>query len=257
MPTLQEFLSDDEHSVCQAWVCTLCGELAVVERGKPRSRREGFACHRCRASLRYRDQAAAILDAFALGRACSLKQALELGLLDAVTIYEPALHGPFVGAFKGRGNYTRSYFWPEVARGAMHDGVRCEDLTRLTFDSQCFDLVITSDVFEHVFDPEAAFREIYRVLKPGGVHVFSLPIRWPFESASVARARMVDGAVEHLLPPVFHSAGDGSESLVVTDWGYDLLSLLGGLGFKTQVCRRPLPSILAFFDATFVSRKGW
>ena len=32
-------------------------------------------------------------------------------------------------------NYFRSYFWEDVAPGAMRDGVRWEDLTRLTYDA--------------------------------------------------------------------------------------------------------------------------
>ncbi len=32
---------------------------------------------------------------------------------------------------------------------------------------------LTQDVFEHLFDPAAAFREIARTLQPGGAHVFT------------------------------------------------------------------------------------
>jgi SAM-dependent methyltransferase len=250
-------LNSDETWVCREWLCAVCGKLAISPRGKSDSPRAGFPCPNCRATLYLRNQAAAILDAFALGQAWSLMGARELGLLDGLTIYEAALHGPFVNCFRGRKNYFRSYFWPDVAPGTMRDGVRCEDLTRLTYDAGMFDLVITSEVFEHVFDPEAAFREIYRVLKPGGLHIFSLPVTWPFPPVSVARAQMNDGAIEHLLPPRYHRAGDGSTSLVVTDWGADLLDLLATIGFKTQASRRSLPLLLAFLDLTFVSRKGW
>lgn len=257
MASLKELVVNDESWVCDSWVCTICGDLGSSPRGKTASVREGFACPNCRASLRYRNQAAAMLDAFAEGRACSLKQALELRLFDHLAIYEAALRGPFVNAFKGHGNYTRSYFWPDVEPGAIHDGVRCEDLTRLSFDSERFDLVLTSDVFEHVFEPQTAFREVYRVLRPGGLHIFSVPIAWRTEPRSVTRARRSGNVVEHLVSPRFHRAADGSDSLVVTDWGSDLVSLLNTIGFKTQACRRALPLILAFFDVTFVSRKGW
>jgi hypothetical protein len=75
--------------------------------------------------------------------------------------------------------------------------------------------------------------------------------------ASTVRARQKGGAVEHLLPPVYHRGGDGTESLVVTDWGADLVTMLDAIGFKTEVSRRSLPSVLAHFDVTFVARKGW
>lgn len=258
MKSPQELLtSSDETWVCQEWVCTFCGQMAVCPRGTGRNIRDAFPCPACGAGLRFRNQAAAILDAFAGGTVWSLGGAVEAGVFDNVIIYEAALYGPFFRCFRKLKNYSHSYFWPDVEPGAVHDGVRCEDLTRLTYASEMFDLVITSDVLEHVFEPEQAFREIYRVLKPGGLHIFTLPIAWPIPPVSVARARMKDDEIEHLQPPRYHRAGDGSDSLVVTDWGLDLLTLLASIGFKTQASRRAMPLLLCFLDVTFISRKGW
>ena len=44
----------------------------------------------------------------------------------------------------------------------------------MTFQNESFDLFITQDVFEHVMEPNKAFKEIERVLKPGGAHVFTV-----------------------------------------------------------------------------------
>lgn len=41
-----------------------------------------------------------------------------------------------------------------------------------------FDCVFSDNVFEHVLDQPAAFREIVRVLKPGGVSVHVFPAKW-------------------------------------------------------------------------------
>lgn len=49
---------------------------------------------------------------------------------------------------------------------------------RIPFDDDYFDLVFSVAVFEHVFNPEEAFREIHRVLKPGGIAIHSFPSRW-------------------------------------------------------------------------------
>ena len=72
--------------------------------------------------------------------------------------------------------YDASQYWPDVAPGATRDGVRCEDVTRLTFDDASLDLFITQDVFEHVLDAADGFAEIARVLRPGGLHVFTRPL---------------------------------------------------------------------------------
>lgn len=42
------------------------------------------------------------------------------------------------------------------------------DATNLPFPDKCFDFVISTDVFEHLADPQKATVEIFRVLKPGG-----------------------------------------------------------------------------------------
>lgn len=51
---------------------------------------------------------------------------------------------------------------------------------KLPFDSNFFDLVVSAWVFEHLSEPQKAFREIYRVLKPGGKVVFLTPNVWNY-----------------------------------------------------------------------------
>ena len=49
----------------------------------------------------------------------------------------------------------------------------------LPFDDSTFDLVICSEVLEHLEDYHAAIKEIYRVLKPEGKFLASVPSYWP------------------------------------------------------------------------------
>ncbi len=51
------------------------------------------------------------------------------------------------------------------------------DALRLPFRDSCFDLVISSEVVEHTFDPPGAVREMARVLRPGGFLVLTCPNR--------------------------------------------------------------------------------
>lgn len=125
--------------------------------------------------------------------------------------------------------YTSSHFFPEIPLGEKHPvrNERCESLEALTFPGNSLDLVITQDVLEHVFDPAAAFREIARVLKPGGAHIFTVPLVSK-TSPSQPRARM-DGAgnVTYLKEARFHGNPiDDRGSLVTMDWGYDISSFI-------------------------------
>ncbi|MEJ0090072.1 MAG: class I SAM-dependent methyltransferase [Limisphaerales bacterium] len=71
--------------------------------------------------------------------------------------------------------YLPTHFFPDIPRGQIHKGFRCEDLLAQTFENESFDLVITSDVFEHLPDVGTAVNEIMRTLKPGGAHIFTVP----------------------------------------------------------------------------------
>ena len=50
----------------------------------------------------------------------------------------------------------------------------------LPFEDNFFDLVVLAWVLEHLDSPEKAFREIYRVLKPGGSVIFLTPNTWNY-----------------------------------------------------------------------------
>jgi SAM-dependent methyltransferase len=127
----------------------------------------------------------------------------------------------------------------------------------MTFDDARFDLVITQDVFEHVMDPAKAFAEIARILKPGGAHIFTVPLYRG--QKTVVRATATPKGTEYLREPVYHANPvDEKGSLVVTDWGDDLLSFIeANSGMKTEIHdpRGPRLGLEAEFLEVFVSRK--
>lgn len=237
-------------------LCAICGESGTFVRGDQRSLREAYPCPNCRFTVRWRDQASIIADEFGKGQALSLKKLVEGGFLDHVSIFEPALRGPFAQKLRGLPNYVQSYFWPEMERGHVTpEGVRNEDLTNLTFDDDTFDLIISSDVMEHLLDIKAAFAETLRVLKPGGIHLFSIPNDFPFPDTSVARVAMKNGEEINLKPPRYHNSGDGSKCLVYTDYGADVSDLIAALGGKLSIIRRSSAIEPCHTNATFVMRK--
>ena len=72
-----------------------------------------------------------------------------------------------------------------------------EDISKLTFESRFVDLLISSEVLEHVSNLEFAFSEIARVLRPDGVFIFTVP---PHERTQQL-AEMKDGKVRQLVHP--------------------------------------------------------
>jgi SAM-dependent methyltransferase len=89
-----------------------------------------------------------------------------------------------------------------------------------------FDLVVTSDVFEHVLEPAKAFAEIARTLRPGGAHIFTVPWYW-WKETLVRAVRKDDGSILNLEPPDYHGNPiDENGSLVITEWGRDLCDFI-------------------------------
>ena len=78
---------------------------------------------------------------------------------------------------------TRNTLGAMVAAGEISPesspGVLRGDATRLPFPDATFDVVITSEVLEHITDDTAAIREMARVLRPGGRFAASVPARLP------------------------------------------------------------------------------
>lgn len=111
-------------------------------------------------------------------------------------------------------------------------GLRCEDLTRLSFADATFDDLLTFDVFEHVPDFRAALSECARVIKPGGRMVLTAPFSVSLEHTLV-RARIGDdGSIEHLLEPEYH--GDPVREggvLCYYYYGWNLLDDMRAAGF--------------------------
>ncbi len=124
-------------------------------------------------------------------------------------------------------NYSTSQFFSNDGLGTLVSGFRNEDLEKLTFPDNSFDLFITSDVMEHVYEPDKAFSEIYRVLKPGGAHIFSVPLINKHQKTKRWATKGKDGEPVFLYEPEWHGNPiDKKGSPVTFHWGYDIVNYI-------------------------------
>jgi hypothetical protein len=228
------------------WENSLAFKTALEER-------ESNICGICRANFRVRAQARSVLDLLGFPRSCDLLQHMRSN--KGFAIYETASSNLFrIPELLALPNYITSEYFENAPPGAMVNGVLNQNLERLTFDDDAFDLVLTSDVLEHVADLDRALSEIRRVLKPGGYHVFTVPADRAIEH-TVERARLVDGQLTHLKPPVFHGDTIRNDGILAfRDFGRDTPARVSSPGIS---CREsPCSGNQRYITSVYIATKN-
>jgi SAM-dependent methyltransferase len=157
---------------------------------------------------------------------------------DSFHTYESAAYNVFrMQKIRKLINYEVSEYFDDKPYGSYVNDIRNENLERLTFPNNRFDVVINSDVLEHVGNLKQALSEIKRVLKPGGFHVFTIPVDYELPR-TVERAKITDGKVEYLMEPVMHGDSIRREGvLAFRDFGSDVLDYMSIEGFECKEFR--------------------
>ena len=221
-------------------VCSICGHRGyfdVADAARPRD--QEFACAACGRALRARDEAQVLIDEYGDGRQEILDELLALRWFRSLAVYHVGSIGAVRKCLRQLDRYVESRYEPDQPRGhPLDDGFVNQDLTALTFADQSFDLVYSSHVMEHVPDPWLAFREIHRVLRPGGRMIHSIPTRYPLQETTTVRAELVDGEIRHHRKEQYHKSPEGVPALVFSDLGADLKPRLDAIGLETSL-RRP------------------
>ena len=160
-----------------------------------------------------------------------------LALLQHLVVYNTEASGALHYNLVDMKQYSFSeYFGQSYKSGEMVNGILNEDLMDLSFKDETFDLVLSSDVLEHVPDPYKAHREIYRVLKPNGRHVFTVPF-YQTEFLDETRATHDEnGELRLIKESQYHSdplRPDGA--LVYTIFSLQMLVEMRKIGFRTNL----------------------
>jgi SAM-dependent methyltransferase len=135
--------------------------------------------------------------------------------------------------------------------GSTDPEVPSEDTMDLSYADGSFDLVLTSDTLEHVPDLGRSLAEIRRVLRPGGRHVFTIPVIWDRQETK-RRAIVEYGKIVHLLPPCYHGGSLNPEDcLAFYEYGSEVLDEVRAAGFEVNLFTAPKNPALR----TIVSRR--
>ncbi len=106
-----------------------------------------------------------------------------------------------------------------------------ENMTRLSLPDHSYDVVMCHHVLEHIDDDSTAMKELFRILKPGGMAVLSVPIN------TSRYATYEDSAITD--PAIRRKCFGGTDHLRF--YGMDFGDKLSAIGFKVDIFRLPEP----------------
>lgn len=211
--------------------CVLCGKPTLYFLiDAPETIRNHATCVRCGSSSRHRHLALCVIREFA-GR--GIRGLSDFRMHGDIRILNASSGSPVAKALGETPNVICSEYFDGAKPGQAVGGVRNEDLQNLTFADASLDLILTEDVFEHLPDADRGFREVHRVLKPGGLHVFTIPYRFDRRTENLFDMR--DGKPVLREPIEYHGDPKRGQIPAFTRFGTDLPDRLEAMGFATRI----------------------
>jgi O-antigen biosynthesis protein len=198
--------------------------------------RETLVCRHCGATMRHRTLAAALLEraGTASGRALhSIRAAAEAGL-GGLQVLDTDSFSPIARILRKLPHYVVSSFHPHLPFDTqIEPGHYNVNLECMGFENGRFDIVMTSDVMEHVRHDEAAHAEIARVLRPAGHYVFTVP----YDDSCADEHQLVDTSGpkdRHLVEPQYHGDPISGGILAYRVYGRSIYPALRRLGLDVE-----------------------
>jgi SAM-dependent methyltransferase len=183
--------------------------------------REGTICLSCSANARTMHLVQTLLADTGLDMGGLAASDLRIAEINEV----PGLHS----RLRGMPGLTYSEYGSESS----------QDLMALTYDDEAFDYILTSDTLEHVPDFDLALSEVRRVLKPDGKHIFTIPVIWERGTRN-----------RKALPPSYHGGPKANDSLVIHEFGGDVVERIANAGFDVEVRQDPKNALVSTFLCT-------
>lgn len=168
--------------------CCVCGSDGTMSYDFPDVRlrkahgigllRETMRCKSCGATMRDRQIASGLLDIIAkrVGQTEADLRAYRANPRATLKILDSDSFSSINRILRGLPGYAHSQHLPRLGNGeAIADGSVNVNLEAMPFPEAHFDVILTSDVMEHVADDMQAHREIFRCLAPKGTYLFTVP----------------------------------------------------------------------------------
>jgi SAM-dependent methyltransferase len=172
-------------------------------------------------------------------------------ILEALRRALPDVRGTVLDVGSGHMPYRELLLSPP-SRAARYLGLDLEvnlyrrpdltwDGTTIPLPDGAVDTAVATETFEHCPAPEDVMREIWRVLRPGGLLVFTVPFLWPLHDVPFDEYRFTPFSLRRHL----EAAGFGRvEIRALGGWNASLAQAIG-LWVRRRPMPRPVRSLLS------------
>lgn len=234
--------------------CNVCGHRGRFKTLGSAHYRETLICEQCGSNDRQRALASGLLTAVNIPNLENLKQLAAL--TNGPMILDTDASSAIFRVLKDSSFYQSSSFHPDIPAGQLiQPKVSNVNLKSMPFADAAFDIILTSDVMEHVRQDEPVHREIMRCLKPGGYYIFTVPYVDEWEKNQI-RVDSTSDQDRPLMEKQFHQDPLNKEgALVYRVYGRELQRQLEAIGFETRFLSNPEPRLAILAKDVFVCRK--
>ncbi len=175
--------------------------------------REGKRCTGCGANIRSQVFAKAIIESKFGYSAKNLVEWVTLANQNNLNVCEINSCHELHATLKKLSNYTHAEYGTSSQ----------QDIENLTYQDNRYDLVLHSEVLEHVNNPAKAMDECRRVINNQGLVLYTIPIVWNRKTRN--RTKIISGKTKYILPKSYH--GQKTEDYLVRhEFGGDVGKLL-------------------------------
>lgn len=109
---------------------------------------------------------------------------------------------PLYASYRGTASAVTCVDWPQSAHVSLHVDVEVDLGGVLPFADASFDTIVLSDVLEHVPRPELLWREMSRLLAPGGHALINVPFLYGLHEVPHDFGRYTEFALRHFAEQV-------------------------------------------------------
>jgi SAM-dependent methyltransferase len=156
--------------------------------------------------------------------------------------------------------YTSEFLNEEMNSGEIVNGTMHIDIQETHFPDDFFDLIVHTEVFEHVPDAIKGEEEIVRILKRGGCAIFTAPFEYNRTTDNVY-AEIINNDIRYLQEPMYHADPVSADGKCLVFRTFSLPEMAGrfadnGCSFHCEYFHSYYLGILGNNAFTFIAKKN-